>query len=67
LKPFFVAFQPPSGRFQASRAKMAGAAAVRRDIPEATIRFFETGHFALETHANEIAAAIQDFLGCASA
>ena len=40
----------------------AGAEAFRRDIPAAVVRFFETGHFALETHADEIAAAIRDFL-----
>jgi pimeloyl-ACP methyl ester carboxylesterase len=26
------------------------------------VRFFDTGHFALETHCDEIAAAIRDFL-----
>jgi pimeloyl-ACP methyl ester carboxylesterase len=40
----------------------AGAEAFRRDIPDAVVRFLETGHFALETHAAEIAAAIRDFL-----
>jgi pimeloyl-ACP methyl ester carboxylesterase len=39
-----------------------GAKAFRRDIPSAVVRFFDTGHFALETHAAEIAAAIRDFL-----
>jgi pimeloyl-ACP methyl ester carboxylesterase len=39
-----------------------GAEAFKRDIPGATVRFFDTGHFALETHATEIAAAILDFL-----
>ena len=39
-----------------------GAEAFKRDIPNATVRFFDTGHFALETHATEIAAAIRDFL-----
>src|SRR5262245_38539217 len=39
-----------------------GAEAFRRDIPGATVRFFDTGHFALETHAEEIAATIRDFL-----
>jgi pimeloyl-ACP methyl ester carboxylesterase len=39
----------------------AGAEAFKRDIPGAVVRFFETGHFALETHAEEIAAAIRDF------
>jgi pimeloyl-ACP methyl ester carboxylesterase len=41
----------------------AGAEAFKRDIPGAVVRFFDTGHFALETHAAEIAAAIHDFLG----
>jgi pimeloyl-ACP methyl ester carboxylesterase len=40
----------------------AGAEAFTRDIPDATVRFFDTGHFALETHASEIAAVICDFL-----
>lgn len=40
----------------------AGAEAFARDIPDAVVRFFNTGHFALETHAGEIAAAIRDFL-----
>lgn len=39
----------------------AGAEAFKRDIPDAVVRFFDTGHFALETHAAEIAAAIRDF------
>lgn len=40
----------------------AGAEAFRRDIPDADVRFFDTGHFALETHAAEIAEAIRGFL-----
>lgn len=40
----------------------AGAEAFKRDIPKAAVRFFDTGHFALETHCAEIAAAIRDFL-----
>jgi len=40
-----------------------GAEAFKRDNPSAEVRFFETGHFALETHAQEIANAIRDFLG----
>jgi pimeloyl-ACP methyl ester carboxylesterase len=39
-----------------------GAEAFRRDIPGADVRFFDTGHFALETHADEIAEAIRGFL-----
>jgi len=45
--PFFV---PP------------GAQAFKRDIPDAEVHFYDTGHFALETHAAEISAAILDFL-----
>ena len=40
-----------------------GAEAFRRDIPDADVRFFDTGHFALETHCAEIASAIRDFIG----
>jgi pimeloyl-ACP methyl ester carboxylesterase len=40
----------------------AGAEAFKRDIPGAEVRFFDTGHFALETHCEEIAAAIREFL-----
>jgi pimeloyl-ACP methyl ester carboxylesterase len=40
----------------------AGAEAFKRDIPEADVRFLNTGHFALETHVKEIADAIRDFL-----
>ncbi|HTZ24406.1 MAG TPA: alpha/beta hydrolase, partial [Streptosporangiaceae bacterium] len=40
----------------------AGAEAFKRDIPDADVRFFDTGHFALETHVEEIATAIGEFL-----
>ena len=40
-----------------------GAEAYKRDIPSADVRFFDTGHFALETHCAEIAATIRDFIG----
>jgi pimeloyl-ACP methyl ester carboxylesterase len=40
----------------------AGAEAFKRDIPKARVHFYDTGHFALETHAAEIAAMIRDFL-----
>ena len=40
-----------------------GAEAFKRDIPDAVVRFFDTGHFALETHAAEIGSAIVSFLG----
>ena len=40
-----------------------GAKAFKRDIPEADVHFFDTGHFALETHCDEVAATIRQFLG----
>ncbi|MFZ3311960.1 MAG: alpha/beta hydrolase [Xanthobacteraceae bacterium] len=39
-----------------------GAEAFKRDIPGAVVRFFDAGHFALETHAREIADSIRNFL-----
>lgn len=39
-----------------------GAEAFKRDVPSADIRFVDSGHFALETHAREIGPAMRDFL-----
>jgi pimeloyl-ACP methyl ester carboxylesterase len=39
-----------------------GAEAFKRDVPDAEVRFLDTGHFALETHAREIGAAMRVFL-----
>jgi pimeloyl-ACP methyl ester carboxylesterase len=41
----------------------AGAEAYRRGNPNAEVRLLDTGHFALETHAREIADAIREFFG----
>ena len=65
FQTYFRTYQPP---FLAVWGKNdpfflpQGAEAFKRDIPGAVVRFFDTGHFALETHAAEIAAAIRDFL-----
>ncbi|MFZ6646088.1 alpha/beta fold hydrolase [Undibacterium sp. TJN25] len=40
----------------------AGAIAFKTDIPSAEIHLFDTGHFALETHASQIGEIIDDFL-----
>ncbi len=40
----------------------AGATAWKRDIPEAQIRLYDTGHFALETHGARIIPVIRTFL-----
>ena len=39
-----------------------GAEAFRKDIPSAKIVFYDTGHFALETHVEEISEEIHSFL-----
>jgi pimeloyl-ACP methyl ester carboxylesterase len=39
-----------------------GAEAYRRDNPDAVVTLLDTGHFALETHVGEIAAAICELL-----
>ncbi len=39
-----------------------GAEAYRKDLPDAKVQFLDTGHFAIETHVVEIAAAVKDFL-----
>jgi pimeloyl-ACP methyl ester carboxylesterase len=66
FQQYFKAHQP---RFLAVWGKHdpfflpAGAEAFKRDIPHAVVQLLDTGHFALETHAEEIAAAIRGFLG----
>ena len=40
----------------------AGAEAFRKDLPDATVELLDSGHFALETHAMEIATAMKAFL-----
>jgi pimeloyl-ACP methyl ester carboxylesterase len=65
FQAYFRKHQPP---FLAAWGKNdpfflpAGAEAFTRDIPGAEVRFFDTGHFALETHSGEIASAMRQFL-----
>ena len=40
----------------------AGAEAFKRDLPNAVVKFVDSGHFALESHHSEIAGYIKDFL-----
>ncbi|HEV7378788.1 MAG TPA: alpha/beta hydrolase, partial [Dyadobacter sp.] len=40
----------------------AGAEAYKKDLPDATLKFYDTGHFALETHVAEIGSEILDFM-----
>ncbi len=65
FQQYFRAHQP---RFLAAWGKHdpfflpPGAEAFKRDNPKAVVELFDTGHFALETHAAEIAAAITKLL-----
>lgn len=62
---FFRSYQPPTliawGRYDPFFT-VAGAEAYRRDLPNAELHYLETGHFALETHADRIASLIRDFM-----
>lgn len=40
----------------------AGADAFKKDIPAAIVEFLPTGHFALETHLEEVARTMRKFL-----
>jgi pimeloyl-ACP methyl ester carboxylesterase len=40
-----------------------GAYPYQRELPQAELHLLDTGHFALQTHGEEIAAKIKDFLG----
>jgi pimeloyl-ACP methyl ester carboxylesterase len=44
----------------------AGAEAFRKDLPNVQVQFLDTGHFAIETHVVEIAAAMKEFLHSAA-
>jgi pimeloyl-ACP methyl ester carboxylesterase len=62
---FFRKYQPPLLAVWGRNDPFflpAGAEAYKKDIPHAEIQFFDTGHFALETHCAEIGAAILNFL-----
>ena len=39
-----------------------GAEAFKRELPDAEVRFVDSGHFALESHHAEIAALMRDFM-----
>lgn len=43
-------------------ARLGGAFAYRRDLPEAEFHLFDSGHFALEERLREVAPLIRSFL-----
>lgn len=65
LHDYFRHYQPPTLAIWGKNDPFftpPGAQAFKRDNPKAEIRFLDTGHFAIETHGNEIAAAMLEFL-----
>lgn len=64
FQAYFRAHQPPLLAIWGKNDPFflpPGAEAYKRDLPRADVRFLDTGHFALETHASEIAAALVGF------
>ncbi|RYC28685.1 alpha/beta hydrolase, partial [Lichenibacterium minor] len=66
FQAYFRAHRPPLlavwGRNDAHFVP-AGAEAFRRDLPDAEVVLLDAGHFALETHAKEVSAFVNRFLG----
>jgi len=65
FQEYFRRYQPPLLAAWGNKDPFflpAGAEAFKRDIKDAKVTFFDTGHFALETHCDEIAVAVRDFL-----
>lgn len=63
---YFKKYQPPFLAVWGDKDPFflpPGAEAFKKDLPKATVKFFDTGHFALETHAPEIGEEILHFLG----
>ncbi len=65
FQAYFRQYQPPLLAIWGKNDPFflpAGAESYRRDLPAAEVRFLDTGHFALETHASDVANAISTFL-----
>ncbi len=63
---YFRAHQPPTLIVWGKNDEIfppPGAWPYKRDLPKVEIHMIDTGHFALETHAAEIAAYMREFLG----
>ncbi|WP_067487517.1 alpha/beta fold hydrolase [Actinomadura hibisca] len=56
--PTLIAWGPRDGYMPEGSAR-----AYLRDVPDAELHLLDTGHWALETHLDEIAALVRDFLG----
>ena len=65
LHEFFRSHRPPTLAIWGKNDPFfvpAGAEAFKRDNPKAEVRFLDTGHFAIETHGDEIATQMLEFL-----
>lgn len=65
FQAYFRQYQPPFLAVWGDKDPFflpPGAEAFKRDIKNATVKFFDTGHFALETHYMEIGEEIRNFL-----
>ena len=65
LHEFFRSRRPPTLAIWGKNDPFfvpAGAEAFKRDNPKAEVRFLDTGHFAIETHGQEIATQMLEFL-----
>lgn len=65
FQAYFRSYRPPLlaiwGRYDPAFVP-AGALAYKRDLPNAEVHLLNAGHFALETHHQEIANYMRDFL-----
>ena len=65
FQAFFRSHRPPTliawGRHDPFFT-VEGAKAYTRDLPDAELHFLDAGHFALESHAPQVTALIEDFL-----
>jgi pimeloyl-ACP methyl ester carboxylesterase len=62
---YFRKYQPPFLAVWGDKDPFflpAGATAFKKHLPKATVKFYDTGHFALETHVNDIGGEIVRFL-----
>lgn len=65
LHEFFRSHRPPTLAIWGKNDPFflpAGAEAFKRDNPKAEVRFLDSGHFAIETHGQEIATQMLEFL-----
>ena len=65
FQEYFRTFKPPLLAIWGKNDPFfvpSGAEAFRKDLPNAQVQFLDTGHFAIETHVAEIAAAMIKFL-----